>query len=487
MIMKKIQLDNNQKIAFARIISDLIEADFIVDEGEMKYLKDEIMDGGPKITKPILENARRKTFEEAIRILKTVRDSTRKEIVECLCKASLSDGTCVPSEALLLMAVISSLREDGEVYSVPSYRSHIENMKVLYIESESGTPTDDYIFNHYRAISNEFLLAGFDFVYIRKIAEDYKKLSPDYLRDVISFMSPSATEDEVNSIMESLCNISTSRFTKDLLYGKMGIPVLAVKPSLLIKIGQSYLVEASHKGKEERVIYDNYLCIPALPNVLKQVTDQLDVYKGLVSKVNFVEVQPTAKKFKYFGFHKSLFDLVAFVKRIKQEYRLVIDISSKNRTIAFYPLESSDKDGALELDKRILGNKGLALYTMILVDSLKCGGTNWSSSELRNGSFLRKINNVYFDFSGGNSFDRNEKCESQDDIERIKTMRNQLVSKLKKQIRAKADAIDNFAMFMPELKIVEKSSVYYVPITSEYVFVKQGKEEIKIRESRLWL
>ena len=485
--MKKIQLDNIQKTALARILSDLIEADFIVDEGEMKYLKDEIMDGGPKITKSILENARRKSFEDAIRILKTVREGTRKEIVDCLCKASLSDGTCVPSEALLLMAVISSLREDGEVYSVPSYRSHIENMKVLYIESESGTPTDDYIFNHYRALSNEFLLAGFDFVYIRKIAEDYKNLDSNYLHDVVSFMSPSADEEEVKSIMENLCNITTSRFTKELLYGKMGIPVLAVKPSLLIKVGQSYLVEASHKGKEERVVYDNYLCIPASPNVLKQVTDQLDVYKGLVSKVNFVEVQPAAKKFKYYGFHKSLFDLVAFVKRIKQEYRIVIDISAKNKTVEFYPLDSSEKDGVIELDKKVLGNKGLALYTMILIDSLKCDGTNWSPSELRNGNFLRKINNLYFDFSGGNSFDRNEKCETQEDVERIKKMRNQLISKIKKQIRAKADAIENYAMFMPERKSVGKSSMYTIPVTCDYVFVKQqGKEEINIRESRLW-
>ena len=79
--MKKIQLDNTQKIAFARILSDLIEADFIVDEGELTYLKKEVMDGGLKITKSILENARRKSFEDAIKILKAVRESTRKDIV----------------------------------------------------------------------------------------------------------------------------------------------------------------------------------------------------------------------------------------------------------------------------------------------------------------------------------------------------------------------------------------------------------------------
>ena len=37
--MTKINLERNQKIAFARIISDLIEADFIVEEGEMRYFE----------------------------------------------------------------------------------------------------------------------------------------------------------------------------------------------------------------------------------------------------------------------------------------------------------------------------------------------------------------------------------------------------------------------------------------------------------------
>ena len=124
---------------------------------------------------------------------------------------------------------------------------------------------------------------------------------------------------------------------------------------------------------------------------------------------------------------------------------------------------------------------------MILVDSLKTGGTNWGSSELRNGNFMRKIDNVYFEFSNGHSFDRCERCETSEEVERVKTMRNQLISKIKTQIKKKSDVIENFAMFMPELKIVDKSSVYYIPITFEYVFVKQGKEEIKIRESRLWL
>jgi hypothetical protein len=51
---------------------------------------------------------------------------------------------------------------------------------------------------------------------------------------------------------------------------------------------------------------------------------------------------------------------------------------------------------------------------------------------------------------------------------------------------AKSVVIENYAMFMLVLKSVAKSSSYFIPITIDYVFVKQGKEEIKLRKSRLW-
>lgn len=53
----KIQLDRTQKIAFARIISDLIEADFIVEEREMDFFEDIISKNGLNITEPMLVEA----------------------------------------------------------------------------------------------------------------------------------------------------------------------------------------------------------------------------------------------------------------------------------------------------------------------------------------------------------------------------------------------------------------------------------------------
>lgn len=157
--------EREERIAIARIISDLIEADFIVEEDEMESFDKIRNEKDFNITMSMLSEAKTKTFAEAVNTLKALRDTNKKKLIkEKLYEMSLSDGTCVPLEALQIMAVKYALEGRGQVFSIPSGSSFIENMKVLYIENENNTETDVYIRSHYRAISNEFRLAGFNFV-----------------------------------------------------------------------------------------------------------------------------------------------------------------------------------------------------------------------------------------------------------------------------------------------------------------------------------
>ena len=183
--------EREERIAIARIISDLIEADFIVEEDEMESFDKIKNEKDFNITMSMLSEAKTKTFAEAVNTLKALRDTNKKKLIkEKLYELSLSDGTCVPLEALQIMAVKYALEGRGQVFSIPSGSSFIENMKVLYIENENNTETDVYIRSHYRAISNEFRLAGFSFVYIPQIAEDYRLIRGDYLHKVIKYMIP---------------------------------------------------------------------------------------------------------------------------------------------------------------------------------------------------------------------------------------------------------------------------------------------------------
>lgn len=68
--MVKINLHDDQKIAFARIISDLIEADFIIDEGEMDYFKDVISKQHLNIKNEFVRKARKLNLEEATNSIK---------------------------------------------------------------------------------------------------------------------------------------------------------------------------------------------------------------------------------------------------------------------------------------------------------------------------------------------------------------------------------------------------------------------------------
>ena len=56
--------------------------------------------------------------------------------------------------------------------------------------------------------------------------------------------------------------MTTSRFTHDLLFKKMGINMLASKPAFLFKIGESSVADTSGVDDMERNMFSNFLLVP---------------------------------------------------------------------------------------------------------------------------------------------------------------------------------------------------------------------------------
>lgn len=159
-------LERIQRIALARILSDLIEADFIVEEREMDFFEKIISKDGFNISKSMLIEAKKIDFAKALSILKELDEKGRARIVESLKKLSLSDGMCVPLEAILIYSVISALTEQGRVYSVPSDGIRIDNMTAIYVENSNGTETNSAIEENYHVLCQSLEQAGLEFVYI---------------------------------------------------------------------------------------------------------------------------------------------------------------------------------------------------------------------------------------------------------------------------------------------------------------------------------
>lgn len=387
---RSVVLNRDQKIAIARIVSDLIEADFIVEEKEMnfyeKFISEEL-----KINEQMLVDAKRTDMAKAVSILKELDLEKRKIIVERLKELALSDGTCVPLEAIQIFAIDQAMEHNAYIYSVPSLEIGINNMTVIYIENSSHNKVNLEIERNYRSIRNDFALAGFDFVYIPYVVNDYKNMRTDYLKKVVRYMLPSVPGKKVESICHKLQNMTTSRFCRDLLYKKNGIPITDAKPSLLIKINESALINQFEREDAERVTFANFLLVELKVDILNQIRTIIDSYHRMVNCPITVSSAPESPKFMYYGFHRSLFDLIAY-EHEQKEFKLIFDLSKPHANIYFEALDESKETIPIKLNPQ-----ETCLYVMIVKKSLTGAGLDWRDEPPKDikKEILEEYNKIY--------------------------------------------------------------------------------------------
>ena len=454
--------ENDHRIAFARIVSDLIEADFIIEASEIKKLEELKAKFG--ISQYIFKESRKRTFAWAVEILCQLEEGVKEEVRKTLISLALSDGTCVPLEALLIMSFCSAMDGKGKVFSIPLENNYVDNMKVIYVEKDEETLQSKDINKHKRAIQNEFRLAGFDFVHIPQIAEDYSNMDPEYLEKAISYMIPSLEKEKVKSIKEELCSMTTSRFCRDILYGKMGMSFSETKPSFLVKIGESFVIKNAED--DVRTQYSNYLQIELEADPVKQVINLMDTYKSLVSSFSIMEIHPQGQKFVYHGFHRSLFDLVAFCK-VKNEYDLIVDLDAEDKKERMY---FQFKDSKIYLPT---GAKPRALYLLMIHLSLFENGLDWREniSKEEGDSRLAKFSIIYSVLGGG---------------ERPIFKDVPAISKFVKDLEKFRPSILNIDSFIPIHKKGKNLSIYHVPVPANRILVKKCNDRKPMLESVPW-
>lgn len=103
--------------------------------------------------------------------------------------------------------------------------------------------------------------------------------------------------------------MSTFRFCSDLLYEKVKMPLLDVKPSLLI-INESAIIDQYDMVDAERTDYANFLRIELERDVRNEIRHLIDSYHKLVNCSITIDSKPKTQKFMYSGFHRSMFDLI---------------------------------------------------------------------------------------------------------------------------------------------------------------------------------
>lgn len=454
------------KIAIARIFSDLIKADRIIDTGEMECW--ERLCAKYSIDKEIEIEAQHLSFADALDAICMSGVQGLKEDLLGDCRAmTTSDGFCAHSEALIMIALILMLDSEQpfrvEVFSIPRASFNIDVGTALYIENEYDADTNNAIEHNYRTIFKELQLAGFHFIYLPKIIEHYRNTDSTLFHRILSFLAPTVSREGLDSIYRSLMKMDTATFCQNLLCNKCGINDLRnTFPSLLIKVGNSYVGES---------VYANYVKLEVDEDILPTIQSYLDKFYDMLSSDVFVvnTSEERDNQFHFHGFYKQLLDIFLIRKNIRSS--IIID-----------PMKEEILFPDIDVKAKGLHRREKALYALLLCQGRE--GLNFNMPKANEGleKYNRRIKQIQhrysmiYDMFGGDS--RNAPDLGQPDI------RRPIFSCLKRSLK------DLPALYNPDDYNVAKDryGLFSVNVEPSLVYVRElsSDEPIPLKDSELY-
>lgn len=302
-------MTKEQKIAIAKVICEMIKADSLIDESEILDMKE--LQAFYSINREHMAKARGIRFADAINILKDLTKKEREQFYKKISKVSLSDGVSLSSEAMLLIALrVCLLTEDAiepTIVSFPTSEASFVDRYIIYIENKYDKKVNEEIKNNHRLLTSLTKLYGFNFIYMPDVSDEFKEMNPEYLKDVVQFINPSFTEEDIDRTYERLCNITTIKFYEEMIINRLKLNLCKNDiPFVLLNIATSTLQD--DKGCVK--FNTDFLCIPIIDGIIKLIDDFIKYYQTIVSIKHTITVNGTRGRFKYFGFYKALFDFI---------------------------------------------------------------------------------------------------------------------------------------------------------------------------------
>lgn len=406
-----------EKISIARIVSDLIKADSVIDSREMELYG--LVKDAYHLNKECLSEARYITFSEAVNNLSCLDESEKKDLMTLFKKITLADGMCNKDEALLMIALTYCLEGTYETEMVhvlvPQHGIQLQNSQVIYVESEFDEEINEVISNNFHQIENAMRLAGFELAYIPQIAKTYRSTPPALFNDVMSFLTPNLDEKELAKVLEKISSMTTANFCKEQLYRKLHLNCLTdTYPSLLMKVGETI---------SEKNIYSNFLKIEIGKDILGEIKQLMYQFTSMMNAEYSIlrNIYNSNDRFVYSGVYKQIIDLCL----MKENAMTTVLLDAYQQKIKFPEINEELKVSRSEK----------ALYALILAESIT-GGLNLNrprtarQKQMHNEKIeklIKKYGKIYERF-GGDSENVPNLMDS--------TIRNPKISKINKSITA---------------------------------------------------
>jgi len=346
-----------EKISVARVVSDLIKADSVIDSREMKLFKTVKNTAG--LNKDCLCDARFITFSDAVNNLSCLESDERENLMELFKDITLADGMCNKDEALLMIALMYCLEGKNEAtmvhVQVPQQGLQLKNSQVIYVESSFDNSINKVITDNYHQIENAMRLAGFDFAYIPQIAKTYRETPSELFHEVLTFLTPNLEPGGLKQIHDQISSMNTIHFCKEQLSKKLHLPGLTdTYPALLVKVGETV---------SENSIFANFLKVDIEGDVLEEIKHFIYKFTSMMNAEYSIikNVYNDSERFIYSGVYKQIMDLCL----MKENTKSTILIDPMTRKIRFPEINE-------ELN---VGRSEKALYVLLLAESMT-GGLN---------------------------------------------------------------------------------------------------------------
>lgn len=341
--MKWQELEYQQKVAVARIVSDAILADKIIDVDEIKKYQELV---GSDYESDLFYKSKKFHLAHAIDVLQRNTTEIKDFVYKILYDIIFSDGICSPSEAKFQTALDYCLRQNNVriVLNKPYNKYEIKSLKlsdlfigqrfVFYIEGKYNDAMNTEIIKNYSIISHLLASIGFQFVYIPKLAQLYT----DYniFKGMAMFLFPDIEKDMIKNAYKKITNMTTSEFLNVYLYKKLKFDLSNSSSSLLVMLGRSNVLRDTSSPIGLR--YDTYANLLKInlfngDSIVSEIDKFVSDYNKKVTFNHTTDLNPSHSKLLYQGMYKVFFNMVVLAKDEPESLRININTNTGTITI----------------------------------------------------------------------------------------------------------------------------------------------------------
>lgn len=436
------------KRAILRLFYDMINADGIIHDKEIKILEDlkkkyniSKDDDDGKLT----YEAHTMTFSDALLKLKdwkkdksysyNVNLSKNKNktylysvenIQKDLLSLAESDKNLSSLETLILLAYYYVvINESATCFSCLERNLRFSKKEIIYVESAYDKTINKEIQDNHTLISDKLKLHGFEFVYI-PYEKDFliKKNTDGLLEYAIRFIHPINVRDmkKVNILVDELKNVKTSEFIK--WYFRKNDIGVSFLPSILVKLKKTRVAKEGTKTQYES--YSDFIMISIKDSIIKTIDNFMCDYIKHLERFTCNAILSSNEMINGHGFHRTLLNYLVYKSFSGKVEELIINYEEKrNEYIEFKGIDQ----------KCHLTSSEIAVYVIVLAMTYfkEYGGLCRDRNMIKE-NVLEKIQDMYSNIS---------------DKDDIYTSINSIVPKINSKIKH-VNKLENFVDYQIE-------------------------------------